>query len=155
VKIVLVFLLTLATCTDYAFADATRPLQGTVILVHGGNAAIFLWNATPYVAQLVVEKTLGDDGMRAMEGTAVTALAAKAPSSTAATVSLRVLYEKTAAVSPAYGGPTLQGMENVMTLTADRKQLTQNATAWATSLQKGSVPSGLKVEVTGALPPAQ
>jgi hypothetical protein len=138
-----------------ALADTVRPLAGNVIMARGGSTPLYVWNATPYVAQLVTDKLLGDPGLHALEATAVTALADKAKSATADTLSMRVVYEKTGAVSPIYGTPTMAGVETVVTLTAERKSLIASGAAWATQVGGGTTPAGLTLAVSGALPPAQ
>jgi hypothetical protein len=135
-----------------ALAQSVRPLAGTVIMARAGAAPLYVWNATPYVAQLGTDKLLGDPGLHALEATAVTALAEKAKSQTSSTIAVRVVYEKTGAVSPLYRTATFEGLEDVFTITADRKALVGSAAAWATSLQGGKTPQGLTIAVTGALP---
>ncbi|MDE2482725.1 MAG: hypothetical protein KGN02_11090 [bacterium] len=144
-----------ALASSVALAADVRPLAGSIVMARAGSSPIFLWNATDYVAKLVSDKVLGDDGMHALEATAVTGLAQKVASSSAATVAIRVVYAKTGAVSPVYGTPTFTGMENVLTISAPRGALVKNAGPWATQLADGKVPAGVKIVVSGKLPPPQ
>ena len=130
-----------------------RPVQGQVILARTGSSALYIWDATPYVAQLVADGDLGSDGMRALEATALRALADRAKGSSADSVALRVVFQKSGAVSPVYGTATFEGMEEVMTLKAERKPLLAAATAWIEDLLHGKPASGLAIDVTGKLPP--
>jgi hypothetical protein len=150
----LTFLLLMSFLSAPALADAVRSIQGNVIMARAGDAPLFVWNATPYVGQLVNDKVLGDAGMRALEATALNALAQKARALDQKTVGMRVIYEKTGAVSPLYQTATFEGMEDVVTLTADRKALEAGLSAWTSQIQAGATPKGLTLAVTGKLPPA-
>jgi hypothetical protein len=132
---------------------AVRPVEGTLVMARGGAQPLYLWNATNYVAHLVTDKLLGTDGMRALEASALQALVEKISGNTAKVVSLRVVYAKTGAVSPAYGTPTFAGMENVLTVTADRQSLLKHVASWQANIASGRTPAGVRIEVSGALPP--
>ena len=149
----------LACCTPIALADAPptpRPVTGTVVMARSANGStLFIWEATPFVAQLVTDKLLGDDGLHALEATAILALAEKAKKASTPAVVLRVTYARTGAVSPVYGTPTFEGVERVVTLSAQRATLEKNADAWSSAFATGATPRGVTVEVTGKLPPPQ
>jgi len=148
-------LLALATlCTAIAAAQSVRPVQGSVILARAGSAALYIWNATPYVAQLVSDKRLGDGGLNELEATALSILTERAKAAASDTLTVRVFYEKSGAVSPAYGSATFEGMEQLLTLSAERKALGESGSHWSAELLGGKTPTGLSVSVTGALPPA-
>jgi hypothetical protein len=156
---VAVFVAVLALVPLAGFADDTpafRPVSGAVIMAKAtSTSTLFIWDATPYVTQLVADKVLGDDGLHAIEASAIQALADKAKKVTTAALTLRVLYSKTGAVSPVYGAPTFAGIERVMTISVERTALAKNADAWSTTLGKGTTPDGVKIDVSGQLPPAQ
>ena len=141
------------------FADdtsAVRPVSGAVIMARAsGGSTLFIWDATAYVTQLVADKMLGDDGIHAIEASAIQALSEKSKNAATPAVSLRVLYSKTGAVSPVYGSPTFAGVERVMTISVKRDALEKNATAWSAALGSGKTPDGVTIEVSGSLPPAQ
>lgn len=144
-------LLSAAVCD----ASQVRSVSGNVVLARSGANATYLWNATPYVTQLVADKVSGDDALRNLEASALEALASKAASSKAKKVTIRVVYERTGAVSPVYGSPTFAGIENVLTMTVTPKDLNAHHAAWAQDLLSGKNPSQLKIVVSGKLPPAQ
>lgn len=135
-----------------ALASDVRPLDGAFVLARTGVSASYLWNATPFVAKLVADKVLGDAGMRAIEATAIDTLAERAVRSSAKTLVLKVVYERTGSVSAVYGTPTFAGLENVLTLSADRAALLKNRAVWTKAVQDGSAAKGLAVSVTGKLP---
>jgi len=137
-------------------APAVRPASGAVIMAKAsGDSTLFIWDATPYVTQLVSDKMLGDDGLHAIEATAIQALADKVKKASTAAVTVRELYSKTGAVSPVYGSPTFAGVERVVTIGAQRAALEKNAEAWSASLAKGTIPQGVTIDISGKLPPAQ
>lgn len=135
-----------------AFADSVRPVQGPVILARSGDHAEFLWDATKYVTTLVSDNVLGDAGMRALEGSAISALADKAPTSQASTLTISVFYKPLGANS-IYGKPTFGAAQKLFTMTAPRADLMKNGAAWALNVGDGKVPTGVDLEVTGKLPP--
>jgi hypothetical protein len=149
-----------ATLASAVFAPASaepavRPVEGPVLLSRAGADAQYLWNATLYVTHLVADKQGGADGVHALEATAIAALADKSKSSQATTVRIKVVYAKTGDVSPVYGTATFTGMENVLTLSAARSDLSKHAAEWTRQFAAGQVPAPVKVDMTGTLPPVQ
>ena len=145
-------------CAGSARADApaVRPVIGAVIVTRTTPAeATVLWDATSYVAQLVSEQITDERGMRAIEATGLRALAEKGKGLAAPALTLKVTYAKTGAVSPVYRSETFAGFEPVVTIFAKRVALEQHADAWSTQLANGTIPKGVRVSVTGKLPPAQ
>jgi hypothetical protein len=126
-----------------------------VILARSGVQSTYLWEASPYVAQLVADKNVGDAGLRTLEGTAVSVLRDKATSSHAKTLILRVVYTRSGEVSPVYGTLTFIGVEKLATLTVARDAIVKRGAAWAQDVANGKIPHDLKVEITGKLPPLQ
>ena len=135
------------------FADSVRPAVGPVILARSGIQATYLWDASPYVAQLVVESNVGDTGLRALEGTAVSVLRDKAILSHAKILILRVVYTRSGAVSPVYKTLTFEGVEKLAVLSVAREAVVQHGAAWPQDVEDGRIPPDLKVEITGKLPP--
>lgn len=145
-------------CAAGARADAPeiRPVSGAVIVTRTTPAeAGLLWDATPFVTQLVSEQLTDERGMRALEATALSALAEKGKSLAAPALTLKVTYARTGEVSPVYKSVTFAGFEPLLTIGAKRAALAQHAGAWSAQLAKGTIPQGLRVSVTGKLPPAQ
>ena len=137
-----------------AFATSARPAQGHVVEARATAAStLFLWDATPYVIALVHDRVLGSAGLRAMEATGATVLAQRAKTARSRNVVLRILYQKTGAVNPAYGAPTFEGVEVVAVLSATSRQVVRNGPAWAVQLAQGRTPKGLTVQILGRLPP--
>jgi hypothetical protein len=145
-------------CDGAARADApaVRPVSGAVIVTRTSPAeAGLMWDATPYVTQLVNEKITDEPGMRALEATALRALADKGKGLAASMLTLKVTYARTGAVSPAYRSVTFEGFESVVTIGAQRAALARNAAVWSAQLANGTIPKGVRISVTGKLPPVQ
>lgn len=136
-----------------ATTAAVRPFRGNVILARDGAQAIYLWDATAYVTQLVSDRKLGESGLRALEASAVLALRNKAVSSHAQVVTLQVFYSKTGAVSPVYQTATFTGVEPVCTVTAKPADLVRSGALWARNVADGRLPKRLSIRATGKLPP--
>jgi hypothetical protein len=134
-------------------AAPLRPLEGPIILAKAGSSPLYLWNATLYVAHLVSDKALGDDGLHALEATAVDALGSHVSASSAKMVSLEVVYARTGAVSPVYNAPTFTGMEKVLTISVPCAALVRDRASWSQALASGKIPPGVRIDVTGKLPP--
>lgn len=146
--------LCVALVGSVASAGPLPPMAGTVIVAQTtADGAHVIWDATPYVAQLVSDKVGGEAGMRAVEATALQALAEKSKDLSGTTLTLSVTYARTGAVSPVYKTATFAGFEQLLTIVAKRSALAEHAAAWKTQLAKGTVPRGLTVSVTGKLPP--
>jgi hypothetical protein len=146
-------LLLVSSLTAPALAQSVRAPVGNVIMARAGTSPLFVWNATPYVVQLGSDKMLGVPGLRALEATALSVLADKSQSLTATNVGIRVVYEKTGDVSPLYRTTTFEGLEEVFTITVDRKTLLKSQQSLVTAVQGGKPAQGLKIDVSGALPP--
>jgi len=146
--------LLVALASQPAISDtAIRPADGPIVLARSGATAIYLWDASPYVASLLKEGVTSDAGMRALEATAVSILADKASTNAdARTLSIRVVYQKTGAVSPAYGTATFNGIEKVMTVSLMRDDAVRSGKQFASDVAAGNVPSQVHIDVTGVLP---
>lgn len=135
-------------------AQPVRPISGALVVAQTNPAgARLIWDATSYVTELVTEKTGGEQGMRAIEATALLALADKSKTLSGATLTLSVTYAKTGAVSPVYGSATFAGFEPLLTIVVKRALLAAHAAAWSAQLANGTIPRGVTVSVTGKLPP--
>ena len=127
---------------------------GTIIVARTGSDALLLWDATPLVADIVSEKRSRVSALRDLEAQAMQILSARAATmADAKRLTIRVLYQKTGAVSPVYGTPTLEGVERVFELTAEKDRARKNGTAYSRALSQGRVPPGLHLLQTGDLPP--
>ncbi len=134
-------------------AAVVPPLHGSVILARSGDESLFLWDASPYVAQLVENRQTGPEGLHLIEATAITELAKRARTSRASYLTMKVLYVRTGAVSKVYGSPTFAGAEDVVHLGASRRDLLKYGPAWASELARGQPARGVTLEIKGSLPP--
>lgn len=155
IRTLIVTVLAFASTLSAALSDTIRPATGPVILARSGAQSTYLWDATPYVAQLMTDKNVGDAGLHTLEGTAVSVLHDKALSSHAKTLILRVVYTRSGAVSPIYGSLTFNGVEKLATFTASRNSAVKYGAAWSQEVIAGKIPHDLDVQITGKLPPPQ
>ena len=130
----------------------TASAPKTVIAKAGTNALILV-DATSQVADIARNHVPHDQAMTQLEGIALQAMrdeSAKLPHSS--TITARLLYDKVAEVNPAYGVATYSGAEKVFDMTAQRTELAAHYDAYAKQIAGGTVPSELKLTVTGVLP---
>ena len=123
-------------------------------MTQDGQTQTYFWDATKYVATLVADEKLGDEGLHATEASALSALAMKAKTSKAKTLSITVFYKRLAAQS-AYGTPTYAGKVKLFAVTSSRDVLQKNEPTLARDLAAGRKPAQIQLVVSGALPPAQ
>jgi hypothetical protein len=129
-------------------------VEGSVILSKSGVTAEYLWDATPYVSDLVTDRLLGDDGMRATEATAIVALAQRSASLTSKDMSISVSYKKPSS-SAIYGTATFADQQRLVEITIPRALAAKNGLSLAQDVADGKTPSQVKITVIGELPPAQ
>jgi len=141
--------------TGPLLAAAVRPMQGAFILARTGPQSTYLWDASQYVAQLVGDKQLGEQGIQALEATAVGELAVQAKASSSQTLAVSIIYQRTGAVSPVYNVATFTGVEKVCTIVVPRADVVKNGSAWANEIADGHVPRDVAITITGKLPPPQ
>ena len=135
-------------------AQAALADQGMVVVAKGGAAPLLLWDATPLVTTIVANKEPRPAAMRDLESQAMQILGERVRElPRAKTLTIRLIYQKTGAVSPVYGTATFEGIERVFELSASANDARMHAKQLADALGRGSVPSGIHLDVTGALPP--
>jgi hypothetical protein len=106
------------------------------------------------VASLTSAKTPHDRALAQLESDAVRIAVSHADQLAAAQdVTVRVVYMKMGAVDPAYGVPTLAGVEKLFTLEASRSDLVSRGSAWVAEINAQKTPHDVTVSVTGQLPP--
>jgi hypothetical protein len=128
--------------------------QGTVVVAKGGARPLLLWDATPVVTATVANKQPRDQALRDLESQAMRILSEHANAlKHAKTLTIRVIYQKTGAVSPVYGTATFEGIERVFELTAPAADARLRAKQLADAIGRGTVPAGIRLDVTGKLPP--
>lgn len=118
-----------------------------------GNAMI-LWDLTPAIASIVAQPNGDATKLATIEVAAAKVLLDRLRDVPAASrVTVRVIYQKTGEVSPVYRTATFLGVEKVLDVTAVRASAAGDKIAWEAQLAKGQLPTGITVDVTGALPP--
>lgn len=132
---------------------AAEPLGPAVIAKATGNALI-IWQATPEVAALTASGRSGEVALLTLKEDALRVMLSKrsAVDRAAHSISVSVLYARSAGVSPVYKADTFGGFEKLMTVTAKRSALVRSG-SWAAQLASGKLPPGVTVLMTGALPP--
>jgi hypothetical protein len=150
------FLLALASTVNPSgplFADADVP--GHVVLAKPGGDAVIIWDATPVIVTIVNEKANDEAANALLERDALRDVAklAKALSSDAKSVTLRVTYQKIGAVNPAYGAQTFAGVERYALLTMDGSDVRSDRDKWMELADKSPLPSWVHFSIAGQLPP--
>ena len=136
-----------------AVADTATPAPKAII-ARAGASALILLDVTNTVADATKNHTPQAQTMTQLETLALQSLRTesdKLPNS--ATLTVRVLYDKIAALNPAYNVATYAGSEKVFDMTISRQALLSQYDNFAAQLARGTVAAPLKVDVTGELPP--
>jgi hypothetical protein len=136
-------------------ASADDAVPGAVVLARASSDALLIWDASDDVAAIVKDKASDADANARLERDAVRVLASHANEigKSAKTITLRVIYSKTGAVSPVYGTPTFLGTERYATLSADAAPIADDRDRWKESDGKLPAPGWLTWKVLGRLPP--
>jgi hypothetical protein len=128
--------------------------EGTVVQARAGANPLFLWDATAAVTAIVEKKQPREMALRELEVRALQILSARAMSvKSAKALTIRVIYQKTGAVSPIYGSATFEGVERLFELTVAPDPLRTQEKTMAQTINASKVPSGMRLVVTGELPP--
>ena len=145
--------LALSTAADADQQDAESAETGTVVVAKASGAAIVIWDATPFVAQLVSQKNSGDEGLKVMKSRALVILINKARNlNNAQSITINATYTKSGEVSPVYGSATFAGVERVFSIMASREDLLRLSRESHAASE--AVPSNFKLIVSGRLPPS-
>ncbi len=154
-------LLALAVSLPLAAPAADAPkFPGSAVVVATGNAsanngrALIIWDATDEVADIVSKKQDADTANGRLFHDALHALAANvgALDKSAANVTVRIIYQKTGAVSPVYGTATLQGVERYATVSLVAKDAKGNRDGWQSLKDDAKLPDFVTVKILGTLP---
>lgn len=140
--------------STFGAARADMP-QGTVVVVRTAPVAMLVWDASPAVGALVVARSTGDDGMRALESDGVSILAARAGRLRANRVELRIQYSGTGVVGAAYQASTFANATQLLVLAAPRALIAARSRNWLAAIAAHRAPAGLDVHAVGAFPQAQ
>jgi hypothetical protein len=103
----------------------------------------------------VSTKLSDDDANARLKRDAIRVLAASVEnvSKDARSVTIRVLYNKTGAVSPVYGAATFAGVERYAEMTLSGAAFFQDRDRWRESADRPVYPRWLVFRVVGSLPP--
>lgn len=144
-----------AGCVAAATAALADEVPGHAVLAKPAGDALVIWDASPVVASIVKSKTNDADANDLLERDAAHVLASMAPDvdKSAKTITVRVIYSKTGAVSPVYGTPTFMGIERYATLTVPAGDAQTDRDKWKELDSKAPVPGWFAFKVTGLLPP--
>ncbi len=135
-------------------ANVLQAVPGTVIVGRIRGNALLLFDCTRELTDLVARKADSGSMIREIEGNAVRAMAQKRSifQKTASTMTIRVIYNRIGAINPAYGTPTLEGVERLMTLSAPTRDVAKQASRWIDDISSGKQRKGLKVTIEGKVP---
>ncbi len=136
-----------------ALAAPSKP-AGNVIVARPGGDALLIWDASSDVAAIVANKTPDSDANALLERDATKILASSLSKldKDATTVTVRVIYNKTGAVSPVYGSATFAGVERYATLKVSAKDATSDRDRWRELGDTAPLPAWLAYAVIGELP---
>lgn len=135
-------------------SSAQQPVvAGSVIVARAGTNALLLWDATQDLVQAGNSSNAQDKTLIHFELLALQALRQKAavlPNSKLLTI--RMLYDRTGAVSAVYHIATMEGTEHVFDLTAPRDEITMKYDALSSQISAGKIAAPAQLQITGKLP---
>jgi len=133
-----------------ALADDAVP--GHIVLAKPDGQALVIWDASSVVAAIVKNKINDTQANDLLERDAAKVLQKTTPEldKSAKTITVRIIYAKSGAVSPIYGTPTFTGFERYATLTATLADVKSKKTQFDA---KTALPPGFAYKVIGLLPP--
>ncbi len=142
-----------ASTRAQARADESKP-PGNVIVARPAGNALLIWDASADVTAIVANKTSDADARTLLERDAANALATSLSkvANDASSVTLRVIYQKTGAVSPVYGSATFAGVERYATLRISGKDARADRDRWRELAADNPLPAWFAFDVTGELP---
>ena len=144
-----------AACIATTSAASAEDVPGHAVLAKPDADALVIWDASPVVASIVKSKTADPDANDLLERDAAHVLATMAPNidKSAKTITVRVIYSKTGAVSPVYGTPTFMGIERYATLTVPAADALSDRDKWKELAVKTPIPAWFTFKIVGLLPP--
>jgi hypothetical protein len=136
-----------------ASADMPKP-AGNVIVARPSGAALLIWDASSDVTAIVSNKTPDAAANAMLERDAARVLATSLDKidRAATTITVRVIYQKTGAVSPVYGSATFAGVERYATLQVSAKDANSDRDKWREAGDAAPFPGWFAFAVIGALP---
>jgi hypothetical protein len=119
-------------------------------MAKAGADPIFIWDASLNVAAELGKKQTTEQSLLNVELLAAQVAVAKLQAMKSLDkVSIEVIYARSGAVSPEYGGPTFRGVEHLVTVSTTRAAAEASA---ATLSSATALPAGFSANVTGKLP---
>ncbi len=136
-----------------ARADVAKP-PGNVIVARTAGDALLIWDASVDIAGIVTNKTPDADANALLERDAARVLAASLSKvdKAATSITVRVIYQKTGAVSPVYGTATFAGVERYATLKLSGKDANDDRDKWRELGDAAPAPGWFAFAVIGQLP---
>jgi hypothetical protein len=136
-----------------ARADVAKP-PGNVIVARTSGDALLIWDASTDIAGIVTSKTSDADANALLERDAARVLAASLSKvdKSATSITVRVIYQKTGAVSPVYGTATFAGVERYATLKLSAKDANDDRDKWRELGDTSPAPGWFAFAVIGQLP---
>jgi hypothetical protein len=136
-------------------ASAQDAVPGHVSVARVTDDALIIWDASPEVAGFVTNKTPDAQANAQLRHDALRVAAANFSKleKTAKSVTIRVIYNKTGAVSPVYHAETFAGVVRYATLEFPYKDAAGDS-KWKSLDAKSSLPGWMKFTVLDKLPPS-
>ncbi len=133
-------------------APVTSAPAGPVVVPRSSGRALLIWQATPFVAALAAKHESKDQALAELESAALTVVAGhKALLRKASSVSLKVLYVRTAAQNdPQYAPTSFAGFTQLLILTVTKAALA-NSVKWPRVTDPRRLPAGVSAKVTGSI----
>ena len=137
-------------------AAPAQPVPGAVSVARTTEDALIIWDASAEVGGFVSNKTPDDQANAQLRHDAVRVAAANISKieKSAKTVTVRVIYTKTGAVSPVYHSETFAGVVRYATLTFPYKEAAADKDHWKSLDAKGPLPGWMKYTILDKLPPS-
>ena len=139
-----------------AASGADEPaVSGHIVLARATDEALVIWDASPVIADVVKGKLSDDDANKLVAHDALKVLAMQQPNvdKGAKSITIRIVYSKTGAVSPYYGNTTFAGIERYATLSTAAGDVATDKNNWKELGDSAALPSFLPFTVIGKLPP--
>ncbi len=147
----------LAVLLPVAALRAENGVPGNVVVARASGDALVIWDASPEVGELVSSRTPDDRAAARLQRDAlrVAADSLSKIEGGASSLTVRIIYSKSGAVSPVYGAATFAGVERYATVQLPFKDAQADRDHWKTLDAKTPLPKWIEVKVTGQLPPHQ
>jgi len=145
----------MSTISCLAPTSAAGAVPGHVMLAQASGDALVIWNASPVVAA-IVRSRISDaqaDDMLAHDAARVLIKMLPSVNRGSRTVTVRLIYDKSGAVSPMYGGATFEGFERYALLTAPATYAASDKDHWQELKPSQALPKWFSYKVIGRLPP--